>query len=113
MMKIVVPVAAGRLTQHFGHCSGFDSFDIADDGKTVTKKDYIVAPPHEPGLLPKFLGEKGVTHIVAGGMGSRARDLFAERGITVCVGAPAEKTEKIITDYLAGTLITGVNGCDH
>ena len=112
-MKIAVPVAEGRLTQHFGHCAGFDSFDIAEDGKTVVNKDYIVAPPHEPGLLPKFLGEKGVTHIVAGGMGSRARDLFTERGIAVCVGAPAEKTEKIVADFLAGTLITGVNGCDH
>ncbi len=113
MMKIAVPVAEGRLTQHFGHCAGFDSFDVAEDGKTVVNKDYIAAPPHEPGLLPKFLGEKGVTHIVAGGMGSRARDLFTERGIAVCVGAPAEKTEKIVADFLAGTLITGVNGCDH
>ena len=113
MMKIVVPVADGKLTQHFGHCGGFDSFDIADDGKTVTKKGYIEAPPHEPGLLPKFLGELGVTHIVAGGMGSRARELFAERGIAVCVGAPAEASEKIVESYLAGTLITGANGCDH
>lgn len=112
-MKIVVPVAEGKLTTHFGHCSGFDSFDIADDGKTVTKKEYIVAPPHEPGLLPKFLGEKGVTHIVAGGMGSRARDLFAERGITVCVGALALDSGEIVSQYLAGNLITGVNGCDH
>lgn len=112
-MKIVVPVAEGKLTQHFGHCGGFDSFEIADDGKTVTKKDYIVAPPHEPGLLPKFLSEKAVTHIVAGGMGSRARDLFAERGITVCVGAAPEASDKIVADYLAGTLIMGVNGCDH
>lgn len=112
-MKIVVPVADGRLTQHFGHCAGFDSFEVADDGKTVAKKGYIEAPPHEPGLLPKFLGEMGVTHIVAGGMGSRARDLFTERGITVCVGAPAEASDKIVGSYLAGTLVTGVNGCDH
>ncbi len=65
MMKIVVPVADGKLSQRFGHCAGFDCFDIVADGKTVSKKDYIVAPPHEPGLLPKFLGERGVTRIVA------------------------------------------------
>lgn len=112
-MKIAVPVADGKLTQHFGHCAGFDSFDIADDGKTIVKKNYITAPPHEPGLLPRFLGEAGVTDIVAGGMGSRARDLFSERGISVCVGAPALPSEEIVTQYLAGTLITGVNGCDH
>lgn len=113
MMKIVVPVADGMLTQHFGHCAGFDSFDIGSDGKTVAAKEYIEAPPHEPGLLPRFLGERGVTHIVAGGMGSRARDLFAERGITVCVGAPALPSEEIVRQFLTGTLITGVNGCDH
>lgn len=112
-MKIVVPVAEGKLTAHFGHCAGFDSFDIADDGKTISKKEYITAPPHEPGLLPKFLGEKGVTHIIAGGMGVRARDLFTERGITVCVGAQSEDSAKIVERYLAGTLITGANACDH
>lgn len=113
MMKIAVPVADGRLTQHFGHCAGFDAFDVADDGKSVTKKEYIAAPPHEPGLLPRFLGEKGVTHIVAGGMGSRARDLFSERGIRVCVGAPPLESSEIVAQFLAGTLVTGANGCDH
>ena len=112
-MKIVVPVAEGKLNLHFGHCTGFDAFDIAADGKTVTAKSYIEAPPHEPGLLPKFLGEMGVTHIIAGGMGVRARDLFTERGITVSVGAKPEVSDKLVSSYLAGTLITGTNACDH
>jgi predicted Fe-Mo cluster-binding NifX family protein len=112
-MKIAVPTADGKLTQHFGHCAGFDAYDISDDGKTITAKTWIEAPPHEPGLLPRFLDEKGVTHIIAGGMGARARDLFAERGIKVCVGAQAEASEKVVANYLAGTLITGENACDH
>lgn len=113
MMKIVVPIAEGKMATHFGHCAGFDTFDIAKDGKTIAKKEYIHAPPHEPGLLPKFLGEKGVTHIIAGGMGSRARELFAERNIIVAVGAPTDSSDKIVANFLAGTLTTGANGCDH
>ncbi|HKL86768.1 MAG TPA: NifB/NifX family molybdenum-iron cluster-binding protein [Treponemataceae bacterium] len=112
-MKVAIPVAEGRLNLHFGHCVGFDVFDIADDKKTISSKTYIEAPPHEPGLLPQFLGDKGITHIIAGGMGVRARDLFVARGITVCTGAQCDTSDSIIGQYLAGTLITGANACDH
>lgn len=112
-MKIAIPVAEGRLNLHFGHCAGFDVFDIGPDGKTVSAKSYIEAPPHEPGLLPTFLGERGITDIIAGGMGSRAKSLFTERGIKVCTGAQPDSSESILRNYLDGTLITGANACDH
>lgn len=51
--------------------------------------------------------------IIAGGMGQRAQELFALEGIRVVVGAPSETPEKLITDYLAGTLVVGANVCDH
>ena len=51
--------------------------------------------------------------MIAGGMGQRAINLFAERGIDVLVGAPAETPEKLVTDYLAGALVSGSNVCDH
>ena len=35
----------------------------------VLTEDKVVPPPHEPGLLPKWLAEKGATDIIAGGMG--------------------------------------------
>lgn len=112
-MKIAIPVADGKLNLHFGHCAGFDVFDIAADGKTVAAKSYLAAPPHEPGLLPAFLGERGITHIVAGGMGSRARSLFTERGIQVTTGATGDLSDRVVEHFLAGTLITGENACDH
>jgi predicted Fe-Mo cluster-binding NifX family protein len=51
--------------------------------------------------------------IIAGGMGQRAQGLFVEQGIQVLVGAPAETPEKLVADYLAGTLQAGENICDH
>lgn len=112
-MKIAIPVADGKLNLHFGHCAGFDVFAVAEDGKTVSEKTYLAAPPHEPGLLPVFLGERGITHIVAGGMGSRARSLFTDRGIRVTTGAASEASDNVVKAFLAGTLLTGENACDH
>ena len=51
--------------------------------------------------------------IIAGGMGQRAQSLFAENGIKVVVGAPAETPEQLVAEYLAGTLKAGENVCDH
>jgi len=46
-------------------------------------------------------------------MGQRAQMLFNEKNIDVIVGAPVEAPETLVADYLAGTLQTGVNVCDH
>jgi len=39
--------------------------------------------------------------------------LFAENGIEVVVGAPGDTPENVVSAYLAGTLETGDNICDH
>lgn len=112
-MRIAIPLADGRLAMHFGHCERFALVDADRSAKRITKREDIAAPPHEPGLLPKWLGELGADVIIAGGMGARAQGLFAERGIEVVVGAPADTPEKIVQAYLEGRLETGDNVCDH
>lgn len=112
-MKIAIPMAEGKLSLHFGHCEKFALVDVDEAQKKIVKQTDIDSPPHQPGLLPRWLAEKGANVIIAGGMGQRAQALFAEQGIKVVVGAPAAAPEKIVTDYLAGTLQTGDNACDH
>ncbi len=112
-MKIAIPVAGGRLAMHFGHCEQFALVDVDEKAKTIKTKEMLDAPEHEPGLLPRWLAEKGANVIIAGGMGSRAQGLFAENKIKVIVGAPAETPEKVVEAYLAGSLKTGDNVCDH
>jgi predicted Fe-Mo cluster-binding NifX family protein len=112
-MRIVIPLAGGKLTSHFGHCKRFALVDVDPEAKTVLRREDIEAPPHEPGLLPSWLAERGVTVVIAGGMGQRALGLFAQRGIHVVTGAAAETPERLVEDYLAGTLETGMNVCDH
>lgn len=112
-MRIAVPLADKILAIHFGHCERFALIDVDPSEKKILKREDVDAPPHQPGLLPPWLAERGADMIIAGGMGQHAHDLFAERGMQVIVGAPAETPEKLVSDYLAGTLAVGGNNCDH
>jgi predicted Fe-Mo cluster-binding NifX family protein len=112
-MKIAIPLANGRLSMHFGHCEHFALVDVNPDERKIIKQELVAAPPHQPGLLPPWLAERGATTILAGGMGQRAQDLFAQQGIQVVVGAPADTPEQLVTEFLAGTLQVGENVCDH
>ena len=112
-MKIAVPLAGERLSMHFGHCERFALVEVDLAAKKILNREDIDAPPHQPGLLPPWLAERGANMIIAGGMGRRAQDLFVEQGIQVIVGAPADTPERLVGDYLAGTLQAGENVCDH
>jgi predicted Fe-Mo cluster-binding NifX family protein len=112
-MKVAIPVHNGLLAMHFGHCAEFAVMEVVPATGEISRKEMIAAPPHEPGLLPRWLAEKDVKLIIAGGMGGRARDLFTEQQITVITGAPAATPEILVRDYFAGNLQTGENACDH
>lgn len=110
-MKIAIPVADNKLCNHFGHCERFVIFDIQDN--IVENKQLLIPPPHEPGLLPRWLGELGVQVVIAGGMGGKALTLFAEKGVKVITGAPHLAPEELVEKYLQNALSTGPNVCDH
>lgn len=109
--KVAVPLAAGVLCNHFGHCEQFAVLQVLDG--EIGRSELHIPPPHEPGVLPRWLGDLGVNLIIAGGMGQRALGLFAERGIKVVTGAPNLPPEVLVQSYLAGRLTTGPNVCDH
>ena len=109
--RIAVPVSQGLLDGHFGHCRQFALVDT--EGETIREIRLVDAPPHEPGLLPRWLAEREVTDVIAGGMGQRAVQLFNERGINVFVGAPRSGVESLVDGFLQGTLSFSANYCDH
>lgn len=106
-----VPIAGGKLAAHFGHCEQFAL--IVTEGGKITGTSMHTPPLHEPGVLPKWLHEQGAHVIIAGGMGTRAQQLFNENGIKVVIGAPADAPESLVNQYLADALVTGDNICDH
>ena len=108
---VAIPTAERKLCAHFGHCEVFSLVKV-ENGKIAEVRE-LPPPPHEPGVLPKWLSEQGATMVITGGMGSRAQDLFREFGIEVIVGAPVLTPDEVVERYLAGTLATGENICDH
>ena len=113
MKRIAIPVTGGKLSSHFGHCEHFAVFEVDEGKKAIMGKQMFEPPAHEPGVLPRWLGGMQVNLIIAGGMGRRAQDLFAQNRIEVLCGAGDDEPEQIVQQYLGGQLVTGPNACDH
>lgn len=110
-MKFAVPTLNNELTAHFGHCEKFAI--IETDNSTIKKEEFVTPPVHQPGVYPRFLAGIGVDVIIAGGMGQKAQNLFAENNIQVCIGVAEGSPAELVQKYLDNKLTTGQNLCDH
>jgi ATP-binding protein involved in chromosome partitioning len=54
-----------------------------------------------------------VKTVIAGGMGARAQQIFAESGVRVVCGAPPLEPLQVVRQYVEGSLELGDNVCDH
>lgn len=80
-MRFAIPLAEGKLAIHFGHCAeAFALIDVDPAGKTIMIREDVEAPPHQPGLLPPWLAERGVNRIIAGAWGNARRLCSPNRG---------------------------------
>ena len=112
-MRIAVPLTAGKLSEHFGHCEQFAIINVDSDSKDIKSQELLTPPSHEPGVLPKWLAGLHVELIIAGGMGQRAQQLFGQDNIKVLCGAPQAEPADLVKQYLQGELAFGENICDH
>ncbi|MEW6446814.1 MAG: NifB/NifX family molybdenum-iron cluster-binding protein [Bacillota bacterium] len=109
-MRLAFATEGGYVSGHFGHCAEFLLVDV--EGGAVKGTVFVPNPGHQPGFLPQYLGDLGVTHVIAGGMGARAQELFLARGISPVVGAQGPVSE-VLDAFLAGKLVTGPSLCDR
>ncbi len=109
--KIAIPSSNGRLDPHFGHCSEFVIMNV--ENSVITGESVMTAPPHEPGLLPRWLSGMGVTDVIAGGMGQRAIQIFNQHSVNVFTGAPVMTPREVAEGFLNGQLEFRSNYCDH
>ncbi|QEK13011.1 dinitrogenase iron-molybdenum cofactor [Crassaminicella thermophila] len=110
-MKIALAKEGNLVSGHFGHCEGFEVFDVVD-GK-IEGRSFLPNPGHRPGFLPPYLAEKGIDVIIAGGMGATAQELFKENGVSVVVGAQGN-IEDVVNAYVSGNLQSTGSVCrDH
>ena len=112
-MKYAIPVSNGMLSQHFGHCEHFAIFEVDEKSKEIIGKKLVTPPAHQPGVLPEWLAREGVGVVIAGGMGSRAQDLFLQKNIQVIIGSTESDPEKAVASLISGNLVVGDNVCDH
>jgi ATP-binding protein involved in chromosome partitioning len=104
VLKFALPVDDGKLSDKFGHASHFAIFQVKNGN--VGPKELVPAPPHEPGGIPEWLDEMGITHVIAGTLGEKAQALLTKKGIEVIAGAPLEAPETLVNQYLQHTLTT-------
>jgi ATP-binding protein involved in chromosome partitioning len=104
VLKFALPVDDGKLSDKFGHASHFAIFKVKDGA--MGPQELIPSPPHEPGGIPEWLDDLGVTHVIAGTLGEKAQALLTKKGIEVIAGAPLEAPEALVEKYLQQTLTT-------
>ncbi len=111
-IKVLAFPTSDRTTVdgHFGHTKEFAIITVT--GAEVTDTSYITPPPHEPGVLPRFLGQHGIDVIVTGGMGKMAVDLFNQQGIDVILGASGS-IDANLKEYTGGSLTSTGSVCSH
>lgn len=109
-MIICIAAEGGTVCPHFGHCEEFALFHA--EGEEVRLVKRVPNPGYAPGTLPPLLKEWGVTHVVSGGMGNRAVELFRSLGIEVITGAQGG-LEDVARALARGNLVSEENICDH
>jgi predicted Fe-Mo cluster-binding NifX family protein len=109
-MKVAIATENGFVSAHFGRCGSYTIVEIKEG--TVLSKEEIPNPGHQPGFLPQYLSEKGVNCIVAGGMGRRAKGLFAQRNIEAIIGVQGP-VDEVIEKFKKQELEPGDDLCEH
>lgn len=109
-IRIAVAKKDKSISDHFGHCDGYEIFDIKE--KEVTNRGFLAYPGDKPGFLPRFLAEKNVDIIISGGMGTSAQELFRKNDIKVIVGMSGD-IEEAVRKYLEGEIKSNNSVCEN
>jgi predicted Fe-Mo cluster-binding NifX family protein len=111
-VKVAIATEGNFVSPHFGHCSEYTIYEVDERENKVIGKKVIENPGHQPGFLPGYLAKLGVNCIIAGGMGPRAQQLFAQNNIETITGVSG-RLDDVVLEYLKGNLADKGNLCDH
>lgn len=95
--RIAIPVEQGMLCDHFGHCEYFYVAEV--ENGAIVKEEEITPPEHQPGLYPAWVAGQGVSIVIAGGMGEKAKELFRQQKIELYVGATKKNPKELVLDF--------------
>lgn len=98
------------VAHHFGRCPFYTVITVKDG--SIASAESLANPfynAHQPGQIPQFVHAQNAQVMIAGGMGARAVQFFAELGIEAVTGA-AGTVRQTIDSYLSGQL-SGTESC--
>lgn len=112
MKKIALPVTAGnQIDDHFGHCEMYSIYSVSESGRILG----IDTIPSAQGCgcksnIATTLAAKGVTIMLAGGIGNGAIQVLNSQGIDVVRGCSGNAAEAV-RYYMAGQLADSGESC--
>jgi len=113
-MKIAVPVTAdGQIDGHFGHCEFYSIYSISDTNEIIEKQTIT----SEQGCgcksnIAPILAQKGVTVMLAGGIGVGAINVLGNSGIEVVRGCSGDAIE-VVKQFVDGLLADSGESCQQ
>ena len=112
-MKIAVPVkSTNQIDAHFGHCEGYKVFTI-ENNNVIAEEN--VPSPKGCGCksdIASVLHQKGVTVMLAGGIGDGAVQVLSSNGIQVVRNCKGD-ANAVLVEYLQGNIVDGGVKCSH
>jgi Mrp family chromosome partitioning ATPase/predicted Fe-Mo cluster-binding NifX family protein len=112
-LRFAFPLAGGVVSGHFGHAEKFLFLDVDPATHRILKEEMLTPPPHEPGVIPRWLAEQKANLLFTGGIGSRAKEILAENHIETITGVTSKNPKEIVADYFENNLEIGEDCCDH
>ena len=113
MTRIAVPVDGDQLCPHFGGAPAVAFIDADPLTRVIASRRDLPTPPHQPGVLPRWVHEQGAEVVIAGGIGERAVVMLADAGIRVVQGAPVAPVAELVRSWLDGRLASRPTTCSH
>ncbi len=113
-MKIAVPITKNMLIdEHFGHCEAYNIYTIsaANEIESVQTIDANQDCGCKSGIAVT-LAERGVSLMLAGGIGGGAVNVLNSAGIKVVRGCEGDPII-LIKKYLAGQIVDSGITCEH
>ena len=114
-MIICIPTKDGKLCAHFGNCESFTFAEVNPETKEIINIEENIPEDGISCQSASWIAQKGANIVLAGGMGGRPQNIFAQAGLKIIAGCPELPTKEIVEKYLSNTLEAGVNTCsgDH
>lgn len=111
-MKVAVPTQGNMVDEHFGHCEYYTVFTV--ENNEIVKSEIMESPQTcgcKSGIAP-ILAEKGITVMLAGGIGMGAINVLNSVGIDVVRGCSGNVNE-VASNWLNGKINDSGETCSH